>query len=260
MRKASLAIIIPAFKKEKTIAKDLKRIEEALKKLHFKVEIICIVDGMADKTFEKALDYVGRRRKIRVLGYSKNQGKGFAIRLGIAESKADLIAFIDSGGEIDPLGLKMAYEHFKLYKADIIVGSKRHTVSEVEYPWQRRVLSFGYQLLIKALFELNISDTQVGLKIFKREVLEKVLPRCLIKGYAFDIEILAVAYYLGYKRIFESPISIKYDFKGFSGITSNFFIKTVSGMLFDTLSVYYRLYYTNYYADSNPKWRLKRKH
>ncbi len=131
-----------------------------------------------------------------------------------------------------------------------------------EYYWQTRS-SFrhllhvaGYQLLVFFLFGLKIRDTQVGMKFYKREVLEKVLPRLLIKTFAFDIEILAVASYLGFKRIYEAPVEIKLDFRGSSGITSQKFLRTVTRMLWDTLAVFCRLRILNYYADENQrKWR-----
>ncbi len=97
----------------------------------------------------------------------------------------------------------------------------------------------------------------MGLKFFRREVLEKVLPRLLVKTYAFDIEILAVAYNLGFRRIYEAPVEIKLDFGGTSNITSQKFLRMVVGMLIDTLEVFYRLRLLHYYADHNKrKWRF----
>ena len=84
----------------------------------------------------------------------------------------------------------MGLEHFKWYKADIIVGSKRHQASLVNYPFLRKGMSFGYQMLVRILFGLKIRDSQLGMKIFRRDVLNKILPKLVVKGYAFDIEIL----------------------------------------------------------------------
>ena len=147
----------------------------------------------------------------------------------------------------------MMLEHFSWYNADVIVGSKLHPASKVHYPWQRRILSFCYRWLVKLLFGLTIRDTQVGMKIFRRKVLEDVLPRLLVKTYAFDIEILAVAYRLGYKRIYESPVEL--DFTNVSSITSGTFWKVISHMTWDTLAVFYRLRIKHYYDTGNKrKW------
>lgn len=252
-----LSVIVPCYRQEQTIARDLKRIKEVLDKLRYASELICVVDGKIDRTFEKASRFAKSHKNVRVIGYDTNKGKGYAIRFGIAESHGDIMAFIDSGMDINPNGLSMLLEHFEWYDADIIVGSKRHPVSKVDYPWQRRILSIGYQSLVWLLFGLKIRDTQVGMKFFKRGVLEKVLPRLLVKRYAFDVEMLAVANYLGYKRIFEAPIDITLRFGGTSTITSQKFLRTVLAMLLDTLAVFYRLRVLRYYSDENQrKWKF----
>lgn len=252
-----ISIIIPAYNQEKTIARDLNRIKKVLDKLRYSTEMICVVDGKQDRTYEKALQFAKNYNNVKVIGYNTNNGKGYAVRFGMTESKGDVVAFIDAGMDINPNGLSMLLEHFEWYDADIVVGSKRHPVSKVDYPWQRRILSISYQFLVWLLFGLKIRDTQVGMKFFKREVLEKVLPRLLVKRYAFDVEILTVANYLGYKRIFEAPIDVTLRFGGTSTITSQKFLRTVLAMLIDTIAVFYRLRILNYYSDENKKkWKL----
>lgn len=252
-----VSVIVPAFKQEETIVKDLSRIKEVLDKLRYPAELICVVDGKTDRTFERAYSFAKTCKNVKVIGYETNKGKGYAVRFGMAESKGDVIGFIDAGMDLNPNGLSLLLEHFEWYEADIIVGSKRHPVSKVDYPWQRKILSMGYQLLVFILFGLKVRDTQVGMKFFKREVLEKVLPRLLVKAYAFDIEILAVSNYLGYKRIFEAPVEIKLNFGSASIITSQKLLRTVLLMLKDTLAVFYRLRIRKYYADANQrKWKF----
>lgn len=252
-----LSVIVPAYKQEKTIARDLARIKSVLDKLRYPTELICVVDGKVDQTFERALKFSKKYPDVKVIGYDINKGKGHAVRFGMAESSGEVVGFMDAGMDLNPNGLSILLEHFEWYSADVIVGSKRHPASKVEYPWQRRILSIGYQLLVWLLFGLKVRDTQVGMKFFKREVLEKVLPRLLVKKFAFDVEMLAVANCLGFKRIYEAPIDIRLHFGGTSTITSQKFLRTVLGMLIDTLAVFYRLRILNYYSDSNKrKWKF----
>lgn len=251
-----VSVIVPAYRQEKSIAEDLKNIHLVLEKLRYPSELICVVDGKIDKTFEEASRVAKNYPNVRVVGYETNKGKGYAVRYGMAESRGDIIAFIDAGMDINPNGLSMCLEHFEWYDADIVVGSKRHPASKVIYPWQRKILSLGYQLLSYILFGLKVRDTQAGLKFYRREVLEKVLPRLLVKAFAFDIEILAVANYLGFHRIFEAPVELKLNFGGGSTLTSHKFIKSVILMMLDTLAVFYRLRVIKYYSDQNErKWR-----
>ena len=259
-----VSIIVPVYKQDKTIVRDLKKIKRVLDQLRYKTELICVIDGFIDQSFQKATKFARSFKNIKVIGYEINHGKGYAVRFGMAKSKGDIVAFIDAGMDINPNGISMLLEHFEWYKADIIVGSKRHPVSKVNYPWQRRILSFGYQFLVFILFGLRVRDTQVGMKFFRKEVVDKVLPRLLVKTFAFDIEILSVANYLGFKRIYEAPVEIRLDFGGTSVLTSQKFKKTIILMLWDTFAVFYRLRILRYYSDKNrrkwikdPKSKLK---
>ncbi len=259
-KKHLISLIIPAYKQERTIQKDLMRIARVMDQLRHDYEIILVVDGNEDDTFRNAKKV--KSKSIVVIGYKHNRGKGHAVRFGMAKSSGDIIAFIDSGMDLNPNGISMLLEHFEWYNADIIVGSKLHPVSKVNYPWQRKILSFGYRVIVKLLFGLSIRDTQVGMKFFRRKVLENVLPRLLVKTYAFDIEMLSVAYRLGYRRIYEAPIEL--EFTGMSSLASkNFwrmgsknFWRTILYMLWDTGAVFYRLKILKYYDDTNKrKWK-----
>jgi glycosyltransferase involved in cell wall biosynthesis len=243
---------MPAYRQERAIERSIRDLDAALIRLKVPYEIIVVVDGQNDKTYERAIKY--NEKHIHVVGYEHNKGKGYAVRYGMARSKGDVIVFIDAGGDIRSEGVSMLLEHFRWYNADIVIASKRHPASKVHYPWYRKILSWGYQQLIRLLFGLHIRDSQVGLKLFRRNVLEDVLPRLLVKRFAFDIEILAVAHSLGYTRIYEAPVEL--DFSSVSSITSARAGKEIWNMLWDTLAVYYRLHILHYYRQSNRRrWR-----
>ena len=246
-----LSVIIPAYKQEKTITKDLKRIEGVLEKIRYNYEVIVVVDGQVDKTYQQAKKAASS--KIKVYQYKNNKGKGYAVRYGMVRANGDPIAFIDAGMEIDPNGISMILEHMEWYDADIIVGSKRHPASQVNYPLKRKIISRAYQAFVRVFTGLNVRDTQAGLKIYRREVLEKVLPRLLVKRYAFDLEMLTVAHHLGFKRIFEAPVKMSYNFGDLTHAAS---LEGLRRTLIDTLAIIYRLKIVRYYDDHNKrKWR-----
>ena len=245
-----LSVIVPVYKKQKTIQKELETLSEVLSKTNYKYEIIAVVDGTSlDNSYQEAKKT--KNSKIKVYGYKNNYGKGQAVRYGMQKASGDVITFIDSGGDINPQGIVMLLEHMKWYNADIIVGSKLHSASKVNYPLKRKILTYGYYLFVKLLFGLKIRDTQTGLKAYKRQVLEKVLPRLVVKRFAFDIEILAVANYLGFKKIFDAPVEVDMDF-GQSSITGIFTSNGIWGFVNDTLAVWYRLRLVRFY-DNNAK-------
>lgn len=250
-----ISLIVPVYHQEKTIYRDLKRIKKVMDQLMYEYELIVVIDGTDDKSYQNAKKL--RSKYVTVIGYEENKGKGHAIQLGMAKSRGDIVAFIDSGMDLNPQGLSMLLSHMQWYGADIIVGSKLHPVSKVNYPLFRRVLSWGYRTLVRVLFGLSVRDTQVGMKFFKRDVLEDVLPRLLVKTFAFDIEILAVAHYLGYTRIYEAPIEL--DFTGVSTMSSKKFWRTIAEMLWDTCAVFYRLRILHYYDRPTRKTRSTKK-
>jgi len=259
-KKPFISIIVPAYRAEKTIKKNLLEVKEVMDDLKKPYEIICVVDGTVDNTEKEAKKVEEKHpKKVKVFSYLTNLGKGHAVRFGMAKAKGDIIGFLDAGLEINPDAIPLIIEHMNWYEADAIIASKRHQASRVEYPWQRRLLSFGYQLLVRVLFGLKVKDTQVGLKVFKRELLEKVMPRLMVKEFAFDIEILSVAGKLGYKKIFEAPVEMRMIF-GSSTIASKGFRKTILKMLTDTLAVFYRLKIKKYYDIKNKKYWITPKY
>ena len=251
-----VSIIVPAYKQEKTIKKDIESIHDAMSQTRWAFEIIVVVDGALDKTMQNAKKF--RKRNVKVVGYKTNHGKGYAVKYGMARAGGELIAFIDSGMDINPNSISMILEHMLWYDSHIIVASKRHAASKVKYFGLRKLYSYGYYFGVKTLFGLRIRDTQTGLKIYRRKVLEKVLPRLLVKEFAFDIELLSVAHHLGYSRIHEAPVELALEFSRegkWNKWLPLFLEPNILKMLRDTLAVFYRLKILGYYDDGNKrKW------
>ncbi len=256
MQIEKLSLIVPIYKKEKTIYKELLDLWNVLKTTNYNFEIIGVVDGTSlDNSYEEAKKLSKEKSEIKVYGYATNKGKGQAVRYGMEKSKGDVVMFIDSGGDINPQGIIMLLEHMKWYNADIIIGSKMHSASKVNYPFKRKIFSYGYFLFVKALFGLKIRDTQTGLKAYKRKVLEKVLDRLVVKRFAFDIEILAVANKLGFKKIYDAPVEVNLDFAG-SSILGLFSSNGIWSFVKDTLAIWYRMYILNYYSGRQKRKKI----
>lgn len=241
-----LSVVIPAYKQEKTIIDNIDTLYSVLSKLPYKFEIIVVVDGYLDNTFKNAREI--NKDKVKVFGYEKNQGKGYAVKYGMLKAKGDVIGFIDAGMDVQPAGISILLESMMWKDADIMIGSKLHPESKrINYPVFRKILSWGYRTLTHVLFGFNVRDTQVGLKFFKREVVEKVFPRLLVKTFAFDVEILALANSFGFKKIYEGPVELR--FNGGSSITSGNFWKIISFMLWDTVSIFCRIRFSDIYCN-----------
>jgi hypothetical protein len=153
--------------------------------------------------------------------------------------------------DLNPNGLSMLLEHMEWYNADIIVGSKRHPASIIRYSSIRKVLSYGYYYFVRLLYGITIHDTQAGIKVFRKKVLEKILPRLLEKKFAGDLEMLVVAKYLGFERIYEAPIKLDYTLQK---LTSAATLRSIIGIFLDTLAIFYRTYLIKYYDNPHNKY------
>ena len=183
-----------------------------------------------------------RGQNVRTIHYDRNLGKGYAVKIGALEGRGRWIAFMDADLDLEPSRLPEFLEVAKAEQLDFAIGSKRHRESDVVYPRSRRIASRLYQSLVHILFRLDVRDTQVGMKLFRREIADEVIPLLLVKRYAFDLELLAVSRAIGYRRIRELPITLDYQFTG-SGVRS----LAVLHALVDTFAIFYRLRVLRYY-------------
>lgn len=230
-----ISVIVPSYRQEKTIVANVRQLHAALAQMPYEYELIVVIDGVVDSSYEVLKK--ARCPQTTVITYDKNRGKSAAIRIGMSKAKGQNILFIDAGMEIDPQGMHMLLLHLEWYQADIIVGSKRHVASIVKYNVIRRILSEGYYLFVKLLFGVTVKDTQAGIKVFRKEVLERILPRLLEKRFAGDLEMLVVAKQLGFKRIFEAPIKLDYELASLSSAVS---WSAIYYIILDTLAIFYR--------------------
>jgi glycosyltransferase involved in cell wall biosynthesis len=239
-----LSLITPVFNEPK-IHENLPIIDHELSKTGLPYEIIAVNDG-SDAVTTTLLNGVNLA-SLRTFTYAANIGKGFALRYAFEQSRGSLICLMDADLQLHPQQIALFTNLMTLVDADVVIGSKRHPLSQVDYGPRRRLYSWGYQQLVRLFFNLNITDTQVGLKLFKRHVLEAVIPRLVVKQWAFDLELLVVARHLGYRRILEAPIRMTWR-EGKSSINW----KVIPGMLQDTLAIYYRTYLKRQY-DQAPR-------
>ncbi len=237
-----ISFVIPAFNEDNGIAGVVEGLRGAMRRQGREYEILLVDDGSTDFTFHKAKKLERLHNgEVRVLSYSENRGKGFALRYGFEHSRGELVFFMDADGDLPPEQVGRFLRVMEESGADVVIGSKRHPGSVVEnYPASRRVMSSAYYLLTKALFNLKVRDTQVGLKLFRREVLERVMPRVLVKRYAFDVELLANAVRRGY-RVVEAPLRLRFN------NDSRINWREIWWMFVDTMAVAYRMHVLRYY-------------
>jgi len=236
-----ISVIMPAYNEGDHIYRNIQDIVGLFQKLEQSFEIIVVDDASSDNTFREAKRAKDVFTNVIVLKNEINYGKGWSIRKGFSYVTGGYVVFLDADFELDPNQIEHFFEMMSSSKSDVVIGCKRHPQSKIAYPLYRKILSIGYFFLVKRLFGLPIRDTQTGLKVFKYEVLEQVMPKLLIKSFAFDLEILVLAFSFGYK-IAEAPVIVTCKKKfGHIGLFS------ILSILIDTLAIYYRLRILKYY-------------
>jgi O-antigen/teichoic acid export membrane protein len=236
-----LTVVVPYYNPGKLLVPTIERLLSVLDASGATYEVIAVSDGSTDGSDRELDEALSGRPQLTNVVLAQNQGKGAALRVGLAMGHGRYLGFIDADGDLDPILLDSFQTMVRLYSPDIILGSKRHPLSEVEYPFLRRVYSWGYQQVVRLGFRLNIRDTQTGIKLIRRDVLSAVLPRMVEKRFAFDLELFVIARRLGYKRFLEAPIRLRHQF------TSTVSWRSVYRSLLDTMAIWYRLRILHFY-------------
>lgn len=231
-----LSVIVPMYNQEKNTHASLTRIKQVLNSMTLSYEIVVVNDGSTDKTLDVLNREAVSDRRIRVVTYSKNMGKGYAVKTGILASQGDLVLFTDGDLDISPY---MIADYIRaLENCDIVIASKRHPLSKVNAPRSRKFLSSSFNFLVRILAGINIRDTQSGLKAGRASILRRIFMLMLVKRYAFDVEMLAIATALGL-NIKEMPVEISLD--------RRFRLIEILRMLVDLFAFFYRYKIIKYY-------------
>jgi glycosyltransferase involved in cell wall biosynthesis len=240
--KEKISIIMPAYNEKDHIEFSIEETAKTFNEFGCSWELIVMDDGSTDNTYEKAIKLSQKYPdQLIVKKNPHNLGKGRVLKKALHYASGDYVVWLDADMDLHPIQIQTLFDIMRLDNADIVIGSKLHPNSVVNYPLQRKIISFVYYLLVKILFNLPCHDTQTGLKLFKTEVLRNVLPRLLVKKFAFDLELLVNAHHLGYK-IVEAPIILKPQ-RSYGRIGPSALIST--GL--DTLAIFYRMHILKYY-------------
>jgi len=207
--RSSLSILLPVHNEADTVEQTLLSIRDQIG-IPLNAELVVCEDGSTDGT-DAILRRLAEKGVIRLLTDAWRKGYAGAVRDGLRHIRSDFVFFTDSDGQYDPA------DFWRLWPAaqacDIVIGRK---VKRQE-PLHRILLSRGFHVLVKALFNIPLRDIDCGFRILRREMLDDVLPEVHSLPFSFWAEFTIVAYQKGY-QIMEVPVAHRPRLRGLTNI------------------------------------------
>jgi dolichyl-phosphate beta-glucosyltransferase len=189
---ADLDVIVPAYNEELRIESALDALCRQFGSVPGRVRIVVVDNASVDGTVE-VVDRV-RRRGVQIDVIScGTSGKGAAVRAGVAYATAPNVAWVDADTSVPPQALEVGLALLE-HGWHGVIGSRRALGGTyvVAQPFVRRAGSRAFNLLARTVVG-PLSDTQCGMKMFRRDLIAEMFAASRIDGFAFDVEILARA-------------------------------------------------------------------
>ena len=211
----SLSIVFPAFEEEKKISADILRASEFLKSHQIDGEIIVVDDGSNDRTHDLAEGLKSEiTTDLKIIRHESNLGKGYAIRSGVSIASKDLILYSDVGGIVPLEHVFVGITGIENQKADIAHGSRKLPDSKIvkEQDTDRKIASWLFNTFFRNYLGVpkELTDTQCGFKLYKKEVGKMLFSQLQTAGFLFEIEIILRTIQNNIK-IIEFPVEWKCD-------------------------------------------------
>ena len=195
----TLSIVMPVYNEARTIAAVIDRVLKA--PADVAKEIVIVDDASTDGTRQMLQDL--RAPEIRVIFHDVNQGKGAAIRTGVAHATGDIVLIQDADLEYDPRDYPLLLEPILEDQADVVYGNRFHGgPHRVLYFWHYAA-NRALTLLTNVLTGLNVTDMEVGYKVFRRDVLRRLTLKSNRFGFEPEVTVKVARLHC---RIYEVPI------------------------------------------------------
>ena len=195
-----LSVIMPVYNEARTIDEIIRRVMA----VNIPKELIIVDDGSTDGTREK-LRVLPPAEGLRVIFHERNQGKGAAVRTGLAAAKGDVMVIQDADLEYDPVEFHELLRPILRGDADVVFGSRLSGGRPQRmYLFWHKVANKFLCLVLNVLYNTTLTDMETCYKMFTRPVLEGL--RLRSNGFDIEPEITAKIFKRDW-RVYEIPIS-----------------------------------------------------
>ena len=238
-----MSVIIPVLTQESKIFYFLEKIKQAIGSAFNNYELIIVSDGNStDNTLTILRGIAWMDPHTRVLSYTSNRGKGYAVRQGVLQSHEDAVMLLDGDLDISPDSMKDYVERLSI--SDLVIASKKHPKSSVTIPRSRAFLNRAFNLLIRMATGIIAQKyTQTEFKVGHGEIMRTIFRNVTVNRYAFDVELLTIASILNLK-VQEMPVIMK--------IERRFNAKDVVNMIMDVTRIWYNYRIVHHYQEQIP--------
>lgn len=194
-----LSVIIPAYNEEKRIERTLRDVDAYLERQGYEYEILVVDNNSNDRTSEVVKQLESTTVQNAKVFLETTRGKGAAVRRGVREATGEYLMFMDADNATPISEIEKFWPHLE-GGAEVVIGDRYMDAgTRAKQPWYRTILSRGSNLLIQIVLIPHINDTQAGFKAFKSSAAKEIFKHITIFGWAFDMELLAIALKLSYK-------------------------------------------------------------
>ena len=188
--KKELSVIIPAYNEEENLAPTVISVVDYLTLKKYAFEVILVNDGSTDSTKARTLELVARYPEVKLIQFEKNQGKGKAVKAGVAAARRELCLFMDA----DNATTIQEWDKFETcfqQGAQAVVASRHLAASQIAHPqpWIRRFLGTGYRFLCRRWFGMRVSDFNCGFKAYRTPLAQKIYAQNVMDDWTFDAEV-----------------------------------------------------------------------
>lgn len=212
MSELKLTIVVPAYNEAENLARSLPQLCGL--ELPALREIIIVDDGSTDATPQLVQDAAERDSRVRLVQLPHNQGKGAAVRAGLLAAQCEAVLYTDAD-LVYRLGMLREWLG-QLAQYDMVNGNRVLDASVLHVPTRlipyvakRARLGPIFNKVVRMLLDIQSSDTQGGLKMFRRDIAQRLARTAQDTGFAFDVEFFALAQ-LWNLRILEAPVQLDY--------------------------------------------------
>ncbi|HTL34246.1 MAG TPA: dolichyl-phosphate beta-glucosyltransferase [Kofleriaceae bacterium] len=196
-----LSIVVPAYNEEQRLTPTLEKLHAFLQTQPLRYEIVVVDDGSKDKTCELVESLMPRIAGLRLVRQMPNRGKGAAVRRGMLDARGQIRVMCDADGSMPAEELPKLLAPIVECKASIAIGSRYAPGAKTDkkQPFYRVIWSRLCNRVIQKSLVPGVRDTQCGFKAFTAESARDLFRYGRIDGWAFDLEILALARRRGFE-------------------------------------------------------------